>query len=100
MAARRKRGEVRIGTSGYEYDHWKGVFYDEALPKKQWFGHYTQYFHTASPPCRRALTPKRLRGHGECWISKCVDGMPPELRLRHSSAPPARSRPALRRTPP
>lgn len=37
-------GQLRIGTSGYQYAHWKGAFYPEALPKKRWFEHYTQHF--------------------------------------------------------
>ena len=37
---------LRIGTSGYQYDHWQGVFYPEDLPKKSWFGHYADHFDT------------------------------------------------------
>lgn len=35
-----------IGTSGYQYDHWRSVFYPEDLPKKKWFGHYADHFDT------------------------------------------------------
>lgn len=35
-----------IGTSGFSYDHWKGVFYPEGLAKKHWYGHYVQNFPT------------------------------------------------------
>ena len=38
--------ELRIGTSGYQYDHWKQRFYPEDLPKKQWFGWYADRFDT------------------------------------------------------
>jgi uncharacterized protein YecE (DUF72 family) len=41
-----KKGTLRIGTSGYQYDHWKGVFYPEDLPKKRWFAHYAAHFDT------------------------------------------------------
>lgn len=37
---------VFIGTSGYQYDHWAGIFYPEDLPRKQWFEFYTQHFDT------------------------------------------------------
>lgn len=37
---------VRIGTSGWMYDHWKGVFYPKELPKKDWLSFYTQVFDT------------------------------------------------------
>ena len=35
-----------IGTSGYQYDDWRGRFYPGHLPKKQWFAHYAQHFDT------------------------------------------------------
>jgi uncharacterized protein YecE (DUF72 family) len=37
---------LRIGTSGYHYDHWRGVVYPEDLPKTKWFSHYAQQFDT------------------------------------------------------
>lgn len=37
---------IRIGTSGYQYPHWRGVFYPEDLPKKKWFAHYRANFDT------------------------------------------------------
>ena len=42
----RYQGELRIGTSGYHYDHWKGVFYPEDLPKTEWFSYYARQFDT------------------------------------------------------
>jgi len=33
-----------IGTSGWMYDHWKGRFYPENLPKKSWFDYYASQF--------------------------------------------------------
>jgi uncharacterized protein YecE (DUF72 family) len=39
-------GRARIGTSGYQYDHWRGAFYPENLPKKRWFEHYRTCFDT------------------------------------------------------
>ncbi|HXV78373.1 MAG TPA: DUF72 domain-containing protein [Candidatus Binatia bacterium] len=41
-----RRGTFRIGTSGWHYDHWRGVFYPEDLPKTEWFSHYAQEFDT------------------------------------------------------
>ena len=40
------RGKLRIGTSGYHYDHWKEVFYPRHLPKKSWFAYYARHFDT------------------------------------------------------
>jgi uncharacterized protein YecE (DUF72 family) len=39
--------EVRIGTSGYVYPHWrKGVFYPSGLPAKQELAYYAAHFRT------------------------------------------------------
>ena len=27
-----RKGKLRIGTSGYQYDHWKGLLYPEDVP--------------------------------------------------------------------
>jgi uncharacterized protein YecE (DUF72 family) len=37
---------VRIGTSGWEYAHWRGDFYPTDLPKGRWFEHYARHFDT------------------------------------------------------
>jgi uncharacterized protein YecE (DUF72 family) len=41
-----KRRRMRIGTSGYVYDHWAGAFYPEDLPRDDWFAHYAEHFDT------------------------------------------------------
>lgn len=33
-----------IGTSGWTYDHWKGRFYPDSLPKSHWFDYYCVQF--------------------------------------------------------
>ncbi len=38
--------EILIGTSGWMYDHWKGVFYPDKLPKTKWFEYYAAKFST------------------------------------------------------
>ncbi|HKJ08601.1 MAG TPA: DUF72 domain-containing protein [Gammaproteobacteria bacterium] len=40
------RGTLRIGTSGYQYPHWRGVFYPPGLPTRGWFAHYAEHFDT------------------------------------------------------
>jgi uncharacterized protein YecE (DUF72 family) len=42
----RKQGGLRIGTSGYHYEHWQGVFYPKEIPKDRWFAHYARHFDT------------------------------------------------------
>ncbi len=41
-----RKPELRIGTSGYQYKHWRGVFYPERLPQKQWLRYYSEHFDT------------------------------------------------------
>ncbi len=38
--------DIRIGTSGWHYNHWKELFYPPDLPKSKWFEHYAQHFDT------------------------------------------------------
>lgn len=33
-----------IGTSGWVYPHWKGLFYPSELPQSRWFEYYTTQF--------------------------------------------------------
>lgn len=38
---------VRIGTSGWIYRAWRGSFYPEDLPQRQWLGHLAEHLDTA-----------------------------------------------------
>ncbi|MBD3335316.1 MAG: DUF72 domain-containing protein [Candidatus Eisenbacteria bacterium] len=46
MSPHRQTGELRIGTSGYEYNHWTDVLYPKGLPKKERFACYAERFDT------------------------------------------------------
>ncbi|MFW6081944.1 MAG: DUF72 domain-containing protein [Desulfosalsimonas sp.] len=37
---------IHIGTSGWNYRHWKGPFYPEDLAAGNWFAYYAERFHT------------------------------------------------------
>src|SRR5579885_3278040 len=37
---------IRVGTSGWIYEHWRGVFYPENLPRRLWLDFYAQHFDT------------------------------------------------------
>lgn len=37
---------LRIGTSGFAYTEWRGLFYPEKLPSKQFLSYYAQHFDT------------------------------------------------------
>lgn len=36
----------RIGCSGFHYKEWKGSFYPETIPQKDWFSFYAERFNT------------------------------------------------------
>ncbi len=38
--------QLRIGTSGYQYDHWRGILYPTEIPKRRWFEIYAAHFDT------------------------------------------------------
>jgi uncharacterized protein YecE (DUF72 family) len=38
--------DLRIGTSGFHYKHWKGPFYPAKLPDSKMLEHYVQHFDT------------------------------------------------------
>ena len=45
--------KILVGTSGYSYQHWKGVFYPPELKSNQWFQFYTQHFELFyKEPCK------------------------------------------------
>ena len=39
-------GCLRIGTSGWQYDDWRGAFYPEHVAKRRWLEYYTERFPT------------------------------------------------------
>ena len=38
--------ELRVGTSGWQYRHWKGRFYPAELPTARWLEYYARFFDT------------------------------------------------------
>lgn len=43
---RSRCGEWRVGTSGYQYRHWRERFYPGKLPQARWFEYYARHFDT------------------------------------------------------
>ena len=37
---------ILVGTSGWQYRDWKGVFYPEGLPQRRWLAHFAEHFPT------------------------------------------------------
>jgi uncharacterized protein YecE (DUF72 family) len=40
------KSQIRIGTSGWNYPHWKEIFYPTDCPKSKWLEYYTRHFDT------------------------------------------------------
>jgi len=38
--------KYRVGCSGWHYDHWRGLYYPEGLPKSKWLQFYARQFST------------------------------------------------------
>jgi len=37
---------IRIGCSGWNYKHWREIFYPKGLPQRLWFAFYAKHFET------------------------------------------------------
>lgn len=46
MSGMAKRGDIRIGTSGWSYRHWRGSFYPPDMPSREWLAHYAERLRT------------------------------------------------------
>lgn len=46
MSQSGNKATFRLGTSGYQYNHWRGRFYPEGQPKRKWFELYTGEFNS------------------------------------------------------
>lgn len=41
-----EQGSIHIGTSGWSYKDWKGVFYPGKMPSSEWLSYYAMWFDT------------------------------------------------------
>ncbi|HEX3019648.1 MAG TPA: DUF72 domain-containing protein [Chitinispirillaceae bacterium] len=41
-----KKPIILLGTSGWSYKHWKGVFYPQEIAMKKWFEYFSRAFNT------------------------------------------------------
>ncbi len=63
---------IRIGTSGWNYPHWKGLFYDEEIPKTKWLEFYTRHFSTVEANTTFYHLPKPATV--ENWRNRSPEG--------------------------
>ena len=62
----------KIGTSGWMYRHWIGVFYPPELKEREWFGYYSRFFDTVeiNSSFDRLPSEKTFKG----WAGKAPGG--------------------------
>lgn len=66
---------VRIGTSGWEYGHWRGGFYPRELPRDRWLEFYAARFDTVELNASFYRLPEA--GTFERWAQR----VPPDFRF-------------------
>lgn len=64
--------ELRVGTSGWQYEHWRGRFYPRGLPKASWLGFYADHFDTVELNSPFYRQPERATF--ERWRRSVADG--------------------------
>lgn len=67
-----KKNQIITGCSSFNEAYWKGVFYPESLPRKDWFAFYCRHFKTyeMNGSFYRFPTDKSLAS----WYGKAPDG--------------------------
>lgn len=68
-------GELHIGTSGYAYDHWRGVLYPSDLPRSRWLARYAQVFDAVE------LNNTFYRLPSERAVARWREAVPPGFRF-------------------
>ena len=63
---------VRIGCSGWVYEHWRERVYPEGLPQRRWLEHYASLFDTVEVNATFYRLPKRETV--AAWVEGTPDG--------------------------
>lgn len=63
---------VRIGTCGWSYQDWSGVFYPEGLPAGEFLAHYAQHYPVVEVDSTFYRSPSRKMVEG--WRDRTPDG--------------------------
>lgn len=65
-------GRFFVGTSGWNYPHWRGRFYPEDIKQKEWLEYYCRYFSTVELNVTFYRLPKK--GVFEGWRRRTPEG--------------------------
>lgn len=63
--------QVRVGTSGWQYDDWDGSFYPDQVARKRWFEHYASVFPTVEINYSFYRLPRQSTAEG--WHDRAPD---------------------------
>jgi uncharacterized protein YecE (DUF72 family) len=64
--------DVRIGCSGWSYDHWRGLVYPEGLAQRRWLEHYATLFDTVELNATFYRLPRRSTV--AAWVERSPAG--------------------------
>ena len=64
--------ETRIGCSGWNYAHWREVFYPKGLPESRWLEYYAERYDTVELNASFYRLPTRKAAAG--WAQNTPDG--------------------------
>ncbi len=64
--------EIHVGTSGWSYTHWRGIFYPEGCSGTKMLPFYAQYFRTVELNASFYRLPKAATFEG--WREKSPEG--------------------------
>ena len=70
---------IYLGTSGFSYPEWKGSFYPEKLPQKQFLSFYAEHFNTTEINSTFYRFPSRSVVAG--WSEQVAEGFRFTLKL-------------------
>src|SRR3954470_10773127 len=95
---------IRIGCSGWNYRHWRGLFYPEKMPVKGWFDFYAEQFDTVEINNSFYRLPKaetfdKWRDQarpGFCYAVKANRFLTQAKKLKDCAEPVARMMPPVR----
>jgi len=87
--------KVVIGTSGWNYDHWRGVFYPQGLAKTRWLDYYAGIFSSieVNATFYRSMRPSTFEKWGQntpegfLWSVKANRFITHIRRLRDAAGP-------------
>lgn len=68
-----------VGCSGWYYEHWRGLFYPEELPRSRWLSYYAQHFPTVEVNSTFYHLPKEKTVQG--WRRRTPEGFVLSLKM-------------------